>query len=260
MDFENILLDVQDGIARITLNRPAKRNALNYQTLEEIFRCFDSLLSREDVQTAVLTGAGDKAFAAGADINELALLDAVEAHKRSKRGNEILQFIENLGKPVIAAVNGDALGGGCELAMACNLRIASENARFGQPEVKLGVIPGYGGTQRLPRLVGKSKALEMLLTGEWIRAEEALRVGLVSQVVPLEQLLPAAESLARKIMANGPVAVCMVLEAVNRGLEMPLDQGVALESGLFGKDFATEDMKEGMRAFFEKRPAKFRGK
>ena len=260
MNYANLLLDVQDGIARITLNRPAKRNALNEQTVEEIFRCFATLQNRKEVQTAILTGAGDKAFAAGADINELALLDAAQAHKRSQRGNEILQFIENWGKPVIAAVNGDALGGGCELAMACNLRIASQNARFGQPEVKLGIIPGYGGTQRLPRLVGKSKALEMLLTGEWIRAEEALRVGLVSQVVPPAELLPAAESLAGKIMANGPVAVRMALEAVNRGLAMSLDQGLALESGLFGKDFATADMKEGTRAFLEKRPAKFQGK
>ena len=260
MGYENLLFDIRNQVATVTINRPAKRNALNGKTVEEIFHAFQTVQKDIGVRAAILTGSGQKAFAAGADINELNLLDSVAGQRFSQRGNEILNFIENLGKPVIAAVNGAALGGGCELAMACTLRIASENARFGQPEVKLGLIPGYGGTQRLPRLVGKSRALEMLLTGDLVSAEEALRLGLVSRVVPPNQLLPAARDLAARIMSNAPLALRNAVEAVNKGLETSQAQGTLIEASLFGQCCASEDMKEGTRAFLEKRPARFQGK
>lgn len=260
MGYENILLDRNDDVATVTIHRPAKRNALNLKTVEEILHAFQTVQADSGVKAVILTGSGEKAFAAGADINELTLLDSVGGQRRSQRGNEILSFIENLGKPVIAAVNGAALGGGCELAMACTLRIASENARFGQPEVKLGLIPGYGGTHRLPRLVGKGRALEMLLTGDPISAEEALRIGLVNRVVPLAELLPAAQTLAGKITSNAPLALRYAVEAVNKGLETSREQGALLEASLFGQCCASEDMKEGTRAFLEKRPARFQGK
>ncbi len=259
MGYENILLDRNDDVATVTIHRPAKRNALNVKTVEEIFHAFQTVQADSGVKAAILTGSGEKAFAAGADINELTLLDSVGGQRRSQRGNEILNFIENLGKPVIAAVNGAALGGGCELAMACTLRIASENARFGQPEVKLGLIPGYGGTYRLPRLVGKGRALEMLLTGDPISAEEALRIGLVNRVVPLAELLPAAQTLVGKITSNAPLALRYGVEAVNKSLETSREQGALLEASLFGQCCASEDMKEGTRAFLEKRAAKFQG-
>lgn len=260
MVFETLLDEKRDGIGYVTVNRPDKLNALNRKVMEELNACFEDLLRNDEVRAVILTGAGEKAFVAGADINELAVQSPVEGKETSLRGQRVLDLIENLGKPVIAAVNGYALGGGCELAMACTLRVASENARFGQPEVKLGIIPGYAGTQRLPRLLGKGRALEMILTGEPITAQEAYRIGLVNQVVALKDLIPNAETLARKIMANGPLAVKFALEAVHHGMEMTQEEGQFLEATLFGLCCTTADMKEGTRAFLEKRPAKFVGK
>jgi enoyl-CoA hydratase len=257
--FENLLYEKKDGIAFITVNRPAVRNALNSQTVRELGAAFDQARNDADVRVVILTGSGEKAFVAGADINELATQTPVAGKQYALAGQSVFDAIENLGKPVIAAVNGFALGGGCELAMACTFRIASENAVLGQPEVKLGIIPGYGGSQRLPRLVGKGRAMQILLTGEMVSAAEASRIGLVNQVVPLPELLKAAEDIARKIIANAPLAVKFVLEAVNRGLEMTQAEGQFLEATLFGLCCATEDMKEGTRAFLEKRPANFKG-
>jgi len=259
MSYETLLYDVHSEIAYVTLNRPQKLNALNHQAVEELFACFQEIKAAAEVRAAIVTGAGDKAFAAGADIRELAVLTPTRAREMALRGQELLNQIENLGKPVIAAVNGLALGGGCELAMACTLRIASENARFGQPEVKLGIIPGYAGTQRLTRLVGKGRALEMILGGEPVSAQEAWRMGLVNQVASAAELLSTAENVARKIATNAPVAVKYAIEAVNRGAEMPGQPGELLEAQLFALCFATADVKEGMGAFLEKRPAKFRG-
>jgi enoyl-CoA hydratase len=260
MDWETLLYERRDGIGYLTLNRPEKLNALNRKVMDELDACFQTLREDSEVRVVILTGAGEKAFAAGAEIKELAELSPVEGKEFARRGQEVLDCIENLGKPVIAAVNGYALGGGCELAMACTLRLASENARFGQPEVKLGIIPGYAGTQRLPRLVGKGRALEVLLSGEPVTAQEAYRLGLVNQVVAPNELMAAAEALARKIMANAPLAVRFALEAVNHGMQVTEEEGQFLEATLFGLCCATEDMKEGTRAFLEKRPARFTGK
>ena len=260
MAFENLLYEKRNGIAYVTINRPSKLNALNQRLMEEFDECFQDLEKDNEVRAVILTGAGEKAFVGGADINELAVLTPVEGKEMSARGQKILDLIEHLGKPVIAAINGYALGGGCELALACTLRIASENARLGQPEVKLGLMPGYGGTQRLPRLVGKGRALEMLLSGEPISASEAYRIGLVNQVVAAPDLMATAEKLAQKIMANAPLAVKFALEAVNHGLEMPEAEGQFLEANLFALCCTTADMKEGTRAFLEKRPARFSGK
>jgi len=259
MSYETLLHEVREGIARVTLNRPQKLNALNNRAIRELADCFRRIGETAEVAGVVLTGAGEKAFVAGADINELAALTPVEARNTALRGQALMNAIENLGKPVVAAVNGFALGGGCEMAMACTLRIASENARFGQPEVKLGIIPGYAGTQRLPRLVGKGRALEMILSAEPISAQEAWRIGLVNRVVSPSELIPAAEEALRKIMANGPLAVRYALEAVHRGMEVAESEGEQLEAGLFGLCCATADMKEGTRAFLEKRPAQFKG-
>jgi enoyl-CoA hydratase/carnithine racemase len=260
MSFETLLYEKRGGIAYVTVNRPEKLNALNQKVMEELGSCFEIIQKDDEVRAVILTGAGEKAFVAGADINELALQMPIQGKETSLSGQRVLDLIENLGKPVIAAVNGYAFGGGCELAMACTLRIASDNARLGQPEVKLGIIPGYAGTQRLPRLVGKGRALEMILGGDPISAQEAYRIGLVNQVVAAKDLMTAAESLARKIMANGPVAVKLALEAVNKGMDMTQGAGEFLEASLFGLCSATADMKEGTRAFLEKRPAKFTGK
>ena len=260
MSYDNLKVETRDGVAIVTINRPDKLNALNDRTVEELDAAFAAIGSDPQVRGAILTGAGEKAFVAGADIAELATQSPVDGKERSIRGQKVLDRIEDLGKPVIAAVNGFALGGGCELAMACHVRIASENARLGTPEVKLGIMCGYAGTQRLPRLVGKGRALEMLLTGEMVDAQEALRIGLVNRVVPREKLMAEAEALLRKMTANGPVSLRFVLEAVNAGLEMPLAEAQYLEATLFGLICATEDMKEGTRAFLEKRPAKFRGR
>jgi len=260
MAFENLLYEKRNGIGYVTINRPDKVNALNRKTMEELFECFQDIEKDDEVRAVILTGAGEKAFVGGADINELAVLTPVEGKEMSVRGQKILDMIEHLGKPVIGAINGYALGGGCELALACTLRVASENARLGQPEVKLGLMPGYGGTQRLPRLVGKGRALEILLSGEPISASEAYRIGLVNQVVAAPDLMATAEKLAQKIMANAPLAVKFALEAVDHGLEMPEAEGQFLEATLFALCCTTADMKEGTRAFLEKRPARFVGK
>ena len=260
MAIENLLYEKRNGIGYVTVNRPEKLNALNRKTMQELQDCFQDIKKDDEVRAVILTGAGERAFVGGADINELAVQTPVEGREMSVRGQKVLDLIEHLGKPVIAAINGYALGGGCELAMACTLRIASEQARLGQPEVKLGLIPGYAGTQRLPRLVGKGRALEMLLSGDPINAAEAYRIGLVNQVVPVQDLISAAEKLAQKIMANAPLAVKFALEAVSHGLEIPEAEGQFLEANLFGLCCTTEDMKEGTRAFLEKRPARFIGK
>jgi enoyl-CoA hydratase len=249
--FESLLYKSNSGIATVTVNRPAVRNALNFATMRELHAAFEQAQSDEAVRVIILTGSGDKAFVAGADINELATLSPVEGRDYSLAGQAILDFIENLGKPVIAAVNGYALGGGCELAMACTFRIASDNAVFGQPEVKLGIIPGYGGTQRLSQLVGPGQAAQILVTGEMVSAVEALRIGLVNQVVQTAELLQTVEAIAKKIISNAPLAVKFCLEALDRGMEM--------EATLFGLCCTTDDMKEGTKAFLEKRPANFKG-
>jgi enoyl-CoA hydratase len=260
MAYENLLYEKRDGIGFVTINRPEKLNALNDATVRELHEVFNAIAKDDEVKVAILTGAGEKAFVAGADIGELAVQTPVQGKERSQAGQKALDLIENLGKPVIAAINGFALGGGCELTMACTLRLASDNARLGQPEVKLGIIPGYGGTQRLPRLIGKGRAMEMIITGEMISAQEAHRIGLVNQVTTKEELLPTAEKIARQIMANGPVAIRLCLEAVNRGLEAPLDEALLLEATLFGLSCTTDDMREGTSAFLEKRKANFQGK
>jgi enoyl-CoA hydratase len=260
MSYETLKCEKRDGIGYVTVNRPEKLNALNQKVMNELGMCFADIQRDEEVKIAILTGAGEKAFVAGADINELAVQTPLQGKETSQAGQRVLRLIENLGKPVIAAVNGYAFGGGCELALACTLRIASENARLGQPEVKLGIIPGYAGTQRLPRLVGKGRALEMILSGEAVTAQEAYRIGLVNQVVAQKDLMAAAETLARKIMANGPLAVKLAMEAVNQGMEMTEEQGEFLEATLFGLCCTTADMKDGTRAFLEKRPPKFVGK
>src|SRR5438128_9389343 len=257
---ENVLYEKKDAIALVTVNRPTVRNALNAQTIRELKSAFERAKNDEDVRVVILTGAGDKAFVAGADINEIATQNPVSGKEYSLAGQMVFDYIEQLGKPVIAAVNGYALGGGCELALACTFRLASENAKLGQPEVKLGIIAGYGGSQRLPRLVGKGPALQILLTGEQISAQEALRIGLVNEVVPLAQLLSRGEEIAKKIIANAPLAVQYTLEAVNKGMEMPLAEGLFLEATLFSVACATEDKKEGTSAFLEKRGAAFKGK
>ncbi|MGH9404148.1 MAG: enoyl-CoA hydratase-related protein [Terriglobia bacterium] len=260
MNYRTLLCETREGLAYITLNRPEKLNALNQVALGELEACFDAVKSDSSVRAVILTGSGERAFAAGADVAELAACDANSGRDAARRGQRLFRRIENLGKPVIAAIRGYALGGGCELAMACTLRIASETARFGQPEVKLGLIPGYGGSQRMARLVGKGRALEIILTGETITAAEAYRIGLVNRVMLDKDLIAAAETVARKIMANAPLAVRDSLEAVHHGMECTQREGENLEAALFGQCCATEDMKEGTRAFLEKRPPKFTGK
>ena len=260
MNYGTLLFDVRDGIALITINRPDKLNALNDQVMAELADVAQRLATDDAIRGAILTGAGPKAFVAGADIGDLAKQGPFDGKARALRGQAVLRRLETCGKPVIAAVNGFALGGGCELAMACHLRIASENAKFGQPELKLGIAPGYGGTQRLPRLVGRGVALQLILTGETIDAREAHRIGLVNKVVPSAELLAAAEQLLRAILAMGPLAVRLALEAVDQGLEMSLDEGLLLEANHFGLLAATRDMKEGLGAFLEKRAPKFEGR
>jgi enoyl-CoA hydratase/carnithine racemase len=255
----NVLYEVRDGIALITLNRPQVLNALNTPTWGELRIAFEAARDDHDVHGVILTGAGDKAFIAGADISELAKIGAVQAEKSSRYGQDVLNLIETLGKPVIAAINGFALGGGCETAMACTIRIAAETARFGQPEVKIGMLPGGGGTQRLPRLVGKGRALQLILTGDTIDAHEAHRIGLVNEVVSVTELLPRAEAILRQIAANAPLAVSYALDATNKGLEAGPSEGMALEASFFGICAASEDKREGTSAFFEKRPPIFRG-
>jgi len=260
MSYENLLFEIKDQIAYITFNRPKVLNALNRKTVEELGDALNQAREDSSVRVLILTGAGEKSFVAGADINELAQRTPVDGKDFSLFGQEIFHRFETMGKPSIAAINGFALGGGCELALSCTMRIASKNARLGQPEVKLGIIPGYGGSQRLARLCGKGIAHELILSGEMISADEALRVGLVNRVVEQAELIPTAESIAKKIAANAPLAVKFAMEAVEHGMEMPQEEGLFLEATLFGLCCATEDMREGTRAFIEKRPAQFKGK
>jgi len=257
---ENVLYEKKDGIAYVTLNRPKVLNALNQRTWQDLRAAFEDARDDATVRGVILTGTGDKAFIAGADISEIAHITAVDAERSSRYGQDVLTLIENLGKPVIAAVNGFALGGGCETAMACTIRVASEHSRFGQPEVTLGIIPGGGGTQRLPRLVGKGRALQIILSGAMITAQEAYRIGLVNEVVPATDLIPRAEAILKQIFANAPVAIRFSLEAVNRGLETGQAEGMALEASLFGLCAGTEDKNEGTQAFLQKRAAKFTGR
>lgn len=279
-EYKNLKIEQEDGIGIITIDRPDVLNALNIETLRELKCAALEMEASKDVKVVIVTGAG-RAFAAGADIAEMIPMSAIEGHKHGQLGQDAFSTFENLYKPVIAAVNGFALGGGCELAMACDIRIASEKAKFGQPEVKLGVTPGFGGTQRLPRLVGRAKAKELIFTGDMISAAEAFRIGLVNSVIDDKKrdedgevlknekgkpiyddamLMDAARKLAGQIAANGELAVALAKQAVNQGIEVDLKSGCALEAEIFGLCFSTEDQKEGMKAFIEKRPAKFIGR
>jgi enoyl-CoA hydratase len=255
-----LTFDLTDGIARLTISRPDKLNALNGIVIAELGDAVTRIETDAAIRGVIVTGAGTKAFVAGADIGELVEQDPTGGRKRALAGQQVFRRLERCGKPVVAAINGFALGGGCELAMACHLRVASDNAKFGQPEVKLGIGPGYGGTVRLPRLVGRACALELLLTGEMIDAEEARRIGLVNRVVPADRLIAEAEGLLRAILANGPLAVRACLEMVDAGGDMSVDQALLLEAGYFGLLSCTEDMKEGTRAFLEKRKPAFKGR
>ena len=259
MAYSTLSLDVADRVATLSVNRPDKLNALNDTTVGELGDAIAEIRARDDIAGVIVTGAG-RAFIAGADIAELSAQGPFDGKTRALRGQAVLRQFETSPKPVIAAVNGFALGGGCELAMACHVRIASENAKFGQPEVKLGIGPGYGGSQRLPRLVGRGRALQLLLTGEMIDAAEALRIGLVNRVVPAAELMDSARAMMRQILANGPIAVALCIEAVNAGLDVPLDEALLLEANHFGLLASTADMREGMRAFLEKREARFSGR
>jgi enoyl-CoA hydratase len=258
MPYETITLAIADRIATLTVNRPDKLNALNDRVIEELGDAIDAVRSNPDAGGVILTGAG-RAFVAGADISQLEAHGAMSAKALAERGQDVFRRFESSPKPTIAALNGFALGGGCELAMACHLRIASDAAKFGQPEVKLGLLPGYGGTQRLARLVGKGRALQLLLTGDMIDAAEAHRIGLVNRVVPGAELMAAATTMLHAILANGPLAVAQCIEVVNRGADASLDDALALEATAFGLLAATDDKREGTRAFLEKRPPKFRG-
>jgi len=260
MDFDNLLLERDGAVAVITVNRPQVLNALNFSTIDDLRRAALALKHDAGVRAVVITGAGEKSFVAGADINEFAAQAPAQYKELALRGQHVFDLIENLGKPVIAAINGYALGGGCELALACTLRVAADTARIGQPEINLGIIPGYGGTQRLARLVGKGVALELLLTGRHITAAEALQIGLVNRVVPAASLLSDANALAAELAVKAPIAVQYIIEAVNRGLEVSFDKGQFLEAALFGLVASTDDMREGMKAFLDKRKPDFRGR
>jgi len=260
MSYENLLYEKKDGIAYITFNRPKVLNALNRKTVEELHHALLDARGDEAVRVLIMTGTGEKAFVAGADINELAQQTPVNGKEFSLFGQGVFHLLETIGKPSICAINGFALGGGCELALCCSIRIASKTAKLGQPEVKLGIIPGYGGSQRMARLCGKGMAHELCLTGEMITAEEAQRIGLVNHVCEPTELLPAAQAMAKKIIEKAPLAVKYCMEAIERGVEMPQEEGLFLEATLFGLCCATEDMREGTKAFLEKRPAHFKGK
>jgi enoyl-CoA hydratase len=257
---ENLTVEHDGPTAIVTINRPKVLNALNTQTLDELRRTILALKRDESVRVVIITGAGEKAFIAGADINELSVQTPVGGREHARSGQHILDLIENMGKPVIAAINGFALGGGCELAMACTIRIAADTAKLGQPEINLGIIPGFAGSQRLSRLVGRGRALELLLTGDQIPAQEAHRIGLVNRVVPAAELMTEAKRLAAVLASKAPVAVNYIIDAVNKGLEMPFPDAQVYEATLFGLVSTTEDMREGTRAFLEKRKAEFKGK
>jgi enoyl-CoA hydratase len=257
---ENVLYEKKGGISYVIVNRPKVLNALNTPTWRDLRTAFEDARDDATVHGVILTGAGNKSFIAGADVSELAQATAVDAERSSRFGQEVLDLVENLGKPVIAAVNGFALGGGCETAMACTIRIAVDSAKFGQPEVALGLLPGGGGTQRLPRLIGKGRALQLILSGEVISAQEAYRIGLVNEVVPAVDLMTRAEAILRKIASNAPVAVKFALDATNKGMETSQGEGLLLEASYFGLCAATEDKKEGTTAFLEKRTPQFRGR
>jgi len=259
MPYTNLAFDVRDRVATITINRPEKLNALDDATIAELGAAIDEVVSRKDISGVIVTGAGPKAFVAGADISQLATQGSLDGRARAMVGQRIFSRFEQSPKPVIAAVNGFALGGGLELALACHIRIASENAKLGLPEVKLGIGPGYGGTQRLPRLIGRGRALQLILTAEMTDAAEAYRIGLVNKVVPAADLMAAADAMMRQIIANGPVAVALCIEAVNRGLDTTLEEGLVIEANHFGLIATTSDMREGMRAFLDKRPPAFTG-
>ncbi|MCC8935569.1 enoyl-CoA hydratase/isomerase family protein [Bradyrhizobium sp. Arg68] len=260
MTLANLLYERRGAIAYVTVNRPKVLNALNVPTWQDLRTAFEAAQNDVAVRGVILTGAGDKAFIAGADISALAQATAIDAERSSRFGQQVLDLIENLGKPVVAAINGFALGGGCETAMACTIRIAVEHAKFGQPEVKLGLIPGGGGTQRLPRLVGKGRALQLILSGGTISALEAHRIGLINEVVPASDLIPRAEAILNEIAANAPLAVRFALDATNKGLEMSQSEGLALEASYFGLCAGTEDKREGTSAFLEKRAPQFHGR
>ncbi|MGH3118615.1 MAG: enoyl-CoA hydratase/isomerase family protein [Vicinamibacterales bacterium] len=260
MTYQHLLVDRDGAVAIVTINRPDKHNALNSETMDELRRAILALKHDDGVRAVVLTGAGDKAFIAGADINELAVQTPVGGREHAHRGQHVLDLIETMGKPVVAAINGVALGGGCELAMACTIRIAADTARLGQPEINLGLMPGYAGSQRLPRLIGKGRALELLLTGDAITAGEAHRIGLVNRVVPAAQLMTEAKRLAGTLADKAPIAAGYIIDAVNRGLEMPIAEAALYEATLFGLVSTTDDMREGTKAFLEKRKPHFKGK
>ena len=260
LGLKNVLYEKKSAIAYVTVNRPMVLNALNTPTWKDLRTTFEDARDDAAVRGVILTGAGDKAFIAGADISELSSVTAVEAAQSSNVGQQVLNLVENLGKPVIAAINGFSLGGGCETAMACTIRVASETAKFGQPEVTLGLVPGGGGTQRLPRLVGKGRALQLILSGEMIRAQEAYRIGLVNEIVPAADLIGRAEAILNKIAANAPIAIKFAIEATNKGLETSQSEGLLLEASYFGLCAATEDKKEGTTAFLEKRTPQFQGR
>ena len=260
MTLENLLIDREGAVAVLTVNRPKVLNALNTQTLDELRRAILELKHDESVRAVVLTGSGEKSFVAGADINELAVQSPTGGREHAIRGQHVFDLIEQMGKPVIAAINGYALGGGCELAMACTIRIAADSAKLGQPEINLGIIPGYAGTQRLARIVGKGRALELLLSGDQITAQDAHRLGLVNRVVPAADLMAEARKLAATLASKAPIAIRYILEAVNKGLEMPFAQAQVFEATLFGLVASTEDMREGTAGFLEKRKPAFKGK
>jgi enoyl-CoA hydratase len=259
MEFTNLHIEKRPPVATVTLDRPKVLNALNAETLDELDRAIGELAADTAIRVILLTGAGERAFAAGADINEIAALTAEEGHAFALRGQALFREIETLKKPVIACIQGFALGGGCELAMACSIRLAADNARLGQPEVKLGILPGYGGSQRLPRLVGRGRGLKLLLTGAIIGAEEALRIGLVDEVLPAAELMPRAEALALEIAANAPLAITELLRAVDEGLDLPIDLALMREAVRFSHLCGTADKAEGTRAFLEKRPPQWKG-
>ena len=260
MEYKNIRFEKEGAVAIVTIDRPKVLNALNNEIISELHDCFDNIAVDNSILCVIITGGGEKAFVAGADIGELATLDILGGRALCDRGQELMSKIENLPQPVIAAINGFALGGGCELAMACTIRLASDNARLGQPEVNLGIIPGYGGTQRLSRLVGRGKAAQMILTGDFVTAAEAHRVGLVEDVYPQAELMAKAKEMAQKIASKGPLAVRYAKQAINLGLDVDLDSGCRHEASLFAAICGTEDKNEGTKAFLEKRKAEFKGK